>query len=82
MASGSLSPGASAAALDAGEDGGEADGGDSQQPPPEAQRPEPPPEEMRDDERMLEQLEEAPTYQEQEAKNRARGRRGREMEDK
>jgi tetratricopeptide (TPR) repeat protein len=68
---------------DAGQDGGEADGGDSQQPPPEAQRPEPqPPEEMRDDERMLEQLEEAPTYQEQEAKNRARGRRGREMEDK
>lgn len=68
---------------DAGEDGGGADGGDSQQPPPEAKRPEPqPPEEMRDDERMLEQLEEAPTYQEQEAKNRARGRRGREMEDK
>lgn len=66
-----------------GQDGGDNDGGDGQQPPPEAQRPEPqPPEDVRDDERMLEQLEEAPTYQEQEAKNRARGRRGREMEDK
>ena len=34
------------------------------------------------DERILDQLEEAPTYQEQEAKNRASTRRGRAMEDK
>jgi tetratricopeptide (TPR) repeat protein len=34
------------------------------------------------DDRILEQLEQAPTYQEQDAKNRGQGRRGRTMEDK
>jgi tetratricopeptide (TPR) repeat protein len=49
--------------------------------PPEPQ-PQPDRPETRDDSRILERLEEAPTYQEEEAKNRARARRGRGMEDK
>ncbi|MFO0757301.1 MAG: tetratricopeptide repeat protein [Byssovorax sp.] len=67
------------AGSDGGTDGGKsdggADGGPSQQPQPQPQQPQ-------QDERILDQLEEAPTYQEQEAKARAGVRRGRVMEDK
>ncbi|EYF04480.1 tetratricopeptide repeat protein [Chondromyces apiculatus] len=62
-----------------GDDGGSQDAGGQpppQQPPPQSAQ------EARQDERVLDQLEEAPTYQEEEAKNRG-VRRGRAvMEDK
>jgi tetratricopeptide (TPR) repeat protein len=69
---------------DAGDDGGGEDAGeDSGQPPPAAPPPEqpatPPPGQ---EDRILDRFEEAPTYQEQEAKNKAAARRGRVMEDK
>lgn len=64
---------------DAGEDAG-ADASPQDQPSPPASA-EPPPSQQQDD-RILDQLEQAPTYQEQEAKQRAAGRRGRGMEDK
>ncbi|XYH95233.1 hypothetical protein ACMHYB_46715 [Sorangium sp. So ce1128] len=80
---------------DAGDDGGDQDqspdAGPQDQPPDAGQpdQPEPPREEPqeqpqsgRQDDRVLDQLEEAPTYQEQEAKSRAGMRRGRAMEDK
>ncbi|XXY53028.1 hypothetical protein WME91_18035 [Sorangium sp. So ce269] len=80
---------------DAGDDGGDQDqspdAGPQDQPPDAGQpdQPEPPREEPqeqpqsgRQDDRVLDQLEEAPTYQEQEAKSRAGMRRGRSMEDK
>ena len=69
---------------DGGQDGGN-DGGDNDaaapQPQPSAKQdqPSPPPQQ---DERMLDKLEEAPTYQEQEAKSRATLHRGRQLEDK
>jgi tetratricopeptide (TPR) repeat protein len=55
--------------------------GSSPQPDPEGQK-QPATPNMQQDERMLDRLEEAPTYQEQEAKSRAGMRRGRGMEDK
>jgi tetratricopeptide (TPR) repeat protein len=70
---------------DGGKDGGDKDGGeqDAAAPQPQDQRakpePSPPPQQ---DERMLDKLEEAPTYQEQEARSRAGLRRGKQMEDK
>ena len=70
---------------DGGQDGGDKDGGDNSDaatpPPPQAKQdqPSPPPQQ---DERMLDKLEEAPTYQEQEARSRAGVRRGKQMEDK
>jgi len=69
---------------DAGQDAGpqdqQPDAGDQpQQPPPPQPQPSTAPQQ---DERMLDQLEEAPTYQEQEAKARAGVRRGHVMEDK
>jgi tetratricopeptide (TPR) repeat protein len=54
---------------------------ESPQPDPEAQK-QPATPNLQQDDRMLDRLEEAPTYQEQEAKNRAGLRRGRGMEDK
>jgi tetratricopeptide (TPR) repeat protein len=71
------------AASDAPGDAAPADSG-SQGPEPKPDprgEPELQPEQKQDD-RILDQLEEAPTYQEQEAKNRASTRRGRAMEDK
>jgi tetratricopeptide (TPR) repeat protein len=63
---------------DAGQDAG--DGGAPSQPePPPSAEPEPA---RQQDDRILDQLEQAPTYQEQEAKQRAGARRGRGMEDK
>jgi tetratricopeptide (TPR) repeat protein len=53
---------------------------ESRPPPPQQQQQEAP--SPQQDERMLEKFEEAPTYQEQEAKARAGLRRGRAMEDK
>ncbi|AUX46246.1 hypothetical protein SOCE26_077510 [Sorangium cellulosum] len=82
---------------DAGDDGGQQDqspdaGPQDQQPdagaPPPPEQPQPPeepepqPRTGQQDDRILDQLEEAPTYQEQEAKNKAAARRGRGMEDK
>jgi tetratricopeptide (TPR) repeat protein len=80
------------AGKDAGGDGGDKQdqqdaGGDDQQDggaqpepqPPQPAKPESTPEQ---DRRMLEQLEQAPTYQEQEAKQRARVRGRARMEDK
>ncbi|AUX25322.1 hypothetical protein SOCEGT47_058660 [Sorangium cellulosum] len=76
---------------DAGDDGGQDQAPDAapQDQTPDAGEPEPPPEQPaqppptgRQDDRILDQLEEAPTYQEQEAKSRAGARRGRAMEDK
>ena len=72
---------------DGGQDGGGEDGGGDagQEPDAGQQEPQPAreqPQDARQDERMLDQLEEAPTYQEEEAKNRAGTRRGRGMEDK
>jgi hypothetical protein len=71
---------------DGGQDGGNKDGGqdsDAAAPPPQAkqEQPSPPPQQ---DERMLDKLEEAQTYQQKEAEARAHqlaGRRGK-MEDK
>lgn len=75
---------------DAGDDGGgEPDAGDKPDagddgdaPVPEPSAEPPPAEPRQQDERILDQLEQAPTYQEQEARDRARRRRGRTMEDK
>ncbi|MGK4002561.1 hypothetical protein WMF31_08055 [Sorangium sp. So ce1036] len=76
---------------DASDDGGQDQAPDAapQDQAPDAGEPEPPPEQPtqppptgRQDDRILDQLEEAPTYQEQEAKSRAGARRGRAMEDK
>ncbi len=70
---------------DAGGDAGQDAGQDGGQPEPNQKSPEKQPAtpDRQQDERILEQLEEAPTYQEQEAKNRAGQRRvGRAMEDK
>ncbi len=71
---------------DAGEDGGDLDaGGDAGQPPPEPDEAdeEPEPQESSQMDRLLDELEEAPTYQEEDAKRRAaRARRRRVMEDK
>lgn len=64
---------------DAGSDGGKGDAGPSEQPKPDPKQQHASPQQ---DDRMLDQLEEAPTYQEQEAKARAGVRRGRVMEDK
>lgn len=74
---------------DGGQDAGAQDGGDAGDqdaaaPPPQdraaqPEKPTPPPQQ---DERMLDKLEEAPTYQEQEARSRAGVRRGKQMEDK
>lgn len=72
---------------DAGQDGGkdqDAGGPDGGQPPPQQPPPQPAsPEPQRGQEdRILDQFEEAPTYQEEEAKRKAGTRRGRVMEDK
>ncbi|MDC0678613.1 tetratricopeptide repeat protein [Sorangium atrum] len=80
---------------DAGNDGGDQDqspdagpqdqapdAGSPEQPEPPREQPQEPPQTGRQDDRILDQLEEAPTYQEQEAKNKAGMRRGRGMEDK
>ncbi|WP_437324369.1 tetratricopeptide repeat protein [Sorangium sp. So ce381] len=80
---------------DAGNDGGDQDqspdagpqdqtpdAGAPEQPEPPREQPQEPPQTGRQDDRILDQLEEAPTYQEQEAKNKAGMRRGRGMEDK
>jgi tetratricopeptide (TPR) repeat protein len=71
---------------DAGEDGGDLDaGGDAGQPPPEPDEADqdPEPQDTSQMDRLLDELEEAPTYQEQDAKRRAaRARRRRVMEDK
>jgi tetratricopeptide (TPR) repeat protein len=64
---------------DAGDQDAQPNNQDAAPPEPKEQPKEP---ETRDDSRILERLEEAPTYQEEEAKNRARARRGRGMEDK
>ena len=63
---------------DAGQDAGQ-DGGQSPPPPPQPASPEPQPGQ---EDRILDRFEEAPTYQEQEAKMKAGTRRGRVMEDK
>jgi hypothetical protein len=75
---------------DGGQDGGDKDGGqdggDSDAAAPQPQdhpaKPEPPSPPPQQDDRMLDKLEEAPTYQEQEARSRAGVRRGKQMEDK
>jgi hypothetical protein len=80
---------------DAGNDGGDQDqspdagpqdqapdAGSPEQPEPPREQPQQQPQTGRQDDRILDQLEEAPTYQEQEAKNKAGMRRGRGMEDK
>ncbi|WP_437575015.1 tetratricopeptide repeat protein [Sorangium sp. So ce887] len=76
---------------DAGDQDQSPDAGPQDQPPDAGppEQPEPPPEQPqeqpptgRQDDRILDQLEEAPTYQEQEAKSKAGMRRGRAMEDK
>ncbi|WP_437765050.1 tetratricopeptide repeat protein [Sorangium sp. So ce281] len=80
---------------DAGDDGGDQDqspdagpqdqtpdAGSPEPPEPPREQPQEPPQTGRQDDRILDQLEEAPTYQEQEAKNKAGMRRGRGMEDK
>ncbi|WP_437524206.1 tetratricopeptide repeat protein [Sorangium sp. So ce726] len=80
---------------DAGNDGGDQDqspdagpqdqspdAGSPEPPEPPREQPQEPPQTGRQDDRILDQLEEAPTYQEQEAKNKAGMRRGRGMEDK
>ena len=67
---------------DAGGDKDAGGGDDAGAPPPSPPpKPEEPAAEKQDD-RMLDQLEEAPSYQEQEAKQRAAQRRGRALEDK
>lgn len=66
---------------DAGDDAGDKDAAapQPQERPAQPDKPSPPPQQ---DERMLDKLEEAPTYQEQEARSRAGLRRGKQMEDK
>ena len=63
---------------DAGQDAGN-DAGQTPPPPPQPASPEPQPGQ---EDRILDRFEEAPTYQEQEAKMKAGTRRGRVMEDK
>jgi hypothetical protein len=71
------------AASDAGGDAAPDAGGDAAAPEPDPRgEKQPATPNRQQDERILDQLEEAPTYQEQEAKNRAGVRRGRVMEDK
>jgi len=65
---------------DAGTDAGSDAGTPPKQPPP-PQKASPEPQKGQED-RILDQFEEAPTYQEQEAKLKAAQRRGRPMEDK
>ncbi len=80
--SGSPDGGKGDAGADAGGDGGSDKGdGGAPEPKPDQKKPQDTPSPQQDD-RMLDQLEEAPTYQEQEAKQRAALRRGRTMEDK
>ncbi|WP_437731608.1 tetratricopeptide repeat protein [Sorangium sp. So ce1335] len=67
---------------DAGPQDQQPDAGQPDQPEPPPEQPQEPPPSGRQDDRVLDQLEEAPTYQEQEAKSRAGMRRGRGMEDK
>ncbi|WP_206079553.1 tetratricopeptide repeat protein [Polyangium spumosum] len=78
---------------DAGKDGGDGDGGQDQdagedagkdagQPPPPPPQPASPEPQPGQEDRILDRFEEAPTYQEQEAKMKAGTRRGRVMEDK
>ena len=73
------------AGQDGGKDGGDGDSGTPPPPQPSAKQdqPSPPPQQ---DERMLDKLEEAPTYQQEEARARANARsevrRGKAMEDK
>ena len=64
------------------DDGKDAGGGDDSGAPQPQPKDQPPPKDSQQDERMLDRLEEAPTYQEQEAKARANARRGRTLEDK
>jgi tetratricopeptide (TPR) repeat protein len=74
------------AAADAGGDAGGNDGGQdagsNPQEPPPASSQEPANPSQQQDDRILDQLEQAPTYQQQEAKAKAGNRRGRAMEDK
>jgi len=78
--------GADGGGNDAGQDGGDLDaGGDAGQPPPQPDDAdeEPEPQDTSQMDRLLDELEEAPTYQEEDAKRRAaRARRRRVMEDK
>jgi tetratricopeptide (TPR) repeat protein len=68
---------------DAGGDAGADAGGDAAAPEPDPKgEKQPASPNKQQDERILDQLEEAPTYQEQEAKSRAGVRKGRVMEDK
>jgi hypothetical protein len=70
---------------DAGQDSGDGEdaGQDSGSPPPASPPPpEPEPQPQGQEDRVLDRFEEAPTYQEQEAKARAATRRGRVTEDK
>lgn len=64
---------------DAGQDGGGEDSGSPEPPPPQPAKPET---QKGQEDRILDQFEEAPTYQEQEAKARAANRTRRVMEDK
>lgn len=64
---------------DAGQDGGGQDSGSPEPPPPQPAKPEM---QKGQEDRILDQFEEAPTYQEQEAKARAANRTRRVMEDK
>lgn len=64
---------------DAGRDGGSDDSGAPEPPPPQPAKPEM---QRGQEDRILDQFEEAPTYQEQEAKARAANRGRRVMEDK
>lgn len=64
---------------DGGQDAGGQDSGSPDQPPPEPAKPEM---QKGQEDRILDQFEEAPTYQEQEAKARAANRTRRIMEDK
>ncbi len=64
---------------DAGQDAGGQDSGSSEPPPPQPAKPEM---QKGQEDRILDQFEEAPTYQEQEAKARAANRTRRVMEDK
>jgi len=71
------------AGADAGGDAAPNDGKDAAAPEPDPKgEKQPASPNKQQDERILDQLEEAPTYQEQEAKSRAGVRKGRVMEDK
>lgn len=67
------------AGQDAGQDAGGQDSGSTEPPPPQPAKPEM---QKGQEDRILDQFEEAPTYQEQEAKARAANRTRRIMEDK